>query len=420
MASMHGTGHAAEWERGGWLSVEQPRLGTIGMVVLLSAANAICPFAIDMYTPAVPSMPAYFATSQGMVNLTLLGFYLFFSVGMLVFGPICDRTGRKPILVGGMGVFTAGSILCALSGSIEALIVSRVVQALGAGAVCAVSTAIIKDCFVPERRTQLLAVLQVLMVLGPVLAPLVGGFLLRFFSWHANFAALAIVGAVCTVMTLLFSESLPEDGRVSGKLSVSFRRMGKVAGNPSFMSLLVFMSLFSVPYMAYVAVASYVYVNDFHTTEQVYSYFFAATAAVSACGPFVYWFAGRHMSDRTFTHVVMVAGLAMAAVLLLRAESSIWVFFACFAVFVMLEAALRPYITNALLSLQDRDAGSASSLINFISNILGVLGMGLITLFAADYVQGLGVIMVASMGAAALLWAWICHSDRLDIPTLGK
>lgn len=420
MASTLDTGHTAERERSNWLSVEQPRLGMIGMVVLLSAANAICPFAIDMYTPAVPSMPAYFSTSQEMVNLTLLGFYLFFSMGMLVFGPICDRTGRKPILVGGMAVFTAGSLLCAVSGSIEALIVFRLVQAIGAGAVCAVSTAIIKDCFVPERRTQLLAVLQVLMVLGPVLAPLAGGFLLRFFLWRANFAALALVGVVCTVMTLLFAESLPVDERVRGKLSVSFRRMEKVAANPSFMSLLVFMSLFSIPFMAYVAAASYVYVNGFHTTEQVYSYFFAATAAVSACGPFVYWFAGRHMTDRAFIHMVVVVGLIVAAALLLCAEASIWVFFTCFALFVMLEASIRPSITNVLLSLQDKDAGSASSLINFVSNILGVVGMGLIALFAADYVWGLGLIMVVSMGAAALLWAWICCSDRPDIPTLGK
>ena len=217
-----------------WLSTSQPRLGTIGMIVLLCATNAISPFALDMYTPAVPSMPARFSTTAAMVNLTLIGFYLFFAIGMLVFGPVCDRTGRKPVLVGGTAAFAAGSALCAIAWSIEALIAFRVVQAAGAGAVCAVSTAIIKDCFKPEKRTQLLSILQVLMVMGPVIAPLLGGLILQFASWHMTFAVLAVIGALCLLLACLFKESLPAEERVSGGLADSLTRMARVGKNRSF------------------------------------------------------------------------------------------------------------------------------------------------------------------------------------------
>ncbi|MBL6464374.1 MFS transporter [Senegalimassilia anaerobia] len=108
-----------------------------------------------MYTPAVPELPAQFNAAASVVNLTISGFYLFFPIGMLLFGPVCDRVGRKPVLVGGLVAFSAGSVACAAIWSIEALILFRLIEATGAGAVCAVSTAIIKDRFKPERRTAL-------------------------------------------------------------------------------------------------------------------------------------------------------------------------------------------------------------------------------------------------------------------------
>ena len=123
--------------------------------MLLAVANIICPLSLDMYTPAVPELPARFNAAASVVNLTISGFYLFFPIGMLLFGPVCDRVGRKPVLVGGLVAFSAGSVACAAIWGIEALILFRLIEAMGAGAVCAVSTAIIKDCFKPERRTAL-------------------------------------------------------------------------------------------------------------------------------------------------------------------------------------------------------------------------------------------------------------------------
>ena len=125
----------------------EPRLGTAGLVALLVVANAIVPFSLDIYTPSVPQMPAYFDTTVGLVNLTIVGFFLLFAVGLLVCGTMSDRLGRRPVLLGGVAVYAAGSAVCVLSPSIYWLIGARVVQAVGAGAVNAVSTALVKDCF---------------------------------------------------------------------------------------------------------------------------------------------------------------------------------------------------------------------------------------------------------------------------------
>lgn len=404
----------------GWLQAPQPHLGTFGLVVLLTVANIICPLSLDMYTPAVPFMPEQFNTTAAVVNLTISGFYLFFSLGMLLFGPICDRVGRKPVLVGGLIAFALGSVLCALSESIEALIVFRLIEATGAGAVCAVSTAIVKDCFKAERRTALLSILQVVMVVGPVVAPLLGGFILTFSTWHTTFIVLAAIGVICTLLSLLYKESLPSQDRVTGGLGNTFVRMGAVAKNRGFAVFLLVASLFSVPFMAYVSVASYVYTGHFGTTTLEYTYFFAATAAVSVLGPLLFLFLNRFgVTARKFTHGVLVVALLSSVALLTTGQESIGLFFVCLALFALLEASIRPYTTTILLAQNSRDAGSASALINFSVNIFGVIGMGLVSFWSVEeYVLGLAIIMLVSMVVAALLWIYLLSSKKTQIKEL--
>ena len=179
-----------------WLAKPQRRLGQFGLSLFIIISNTIVPFSIDMYTPAVPSLPGYFSTSEQMVNFTLMGFFLVLTVSSLVIGPLSDQFGRKPVLVGSIATYTVGSVLCALAPDILVLIGSRLLQAVGAGGLMAVSMALVKDCYVEERREQMIAIVQVLAVVGPVIAPLIGGLLLSFWSWRACFVALSVFGIV--------------------------------------------------------------------------------------------------------------------------------------------------------------------------------------------------------------------------------
>ena len=134
-----------------WLIKPKPRLGQLELIVFVITANTIIPFSIDMYTPAVPSLPNYFNTSVQMVNFTLMGFFLFMTIASLVFGPVSDRFGRKPVLVGSLMTYTAGGVICAAAVNIGMLIAARSVQALGAGALIAVSMALVKYGAAPYR-----------------------------------------------------------------------------------------------------------------------------------------------------------------------------------------------------------------------------------------------------------------------------
>lgn len=387
-----------------WLISPQPRLGAHGLTALLILANVLIPFSLDIYTPSVPEMPAHFNTTEAMVNLTILGFFLFFAIGLLIFGPLSDKLGRKPVLVGGIIAYIAGSIACALSATIEMLILARAIQALGAGAVNAVTTALIKDCFVAKRRAALLSIIQVLAVIGPVLAPLLGGIIIQFASWRFIFWTLAALGALCLLGIVLFRESLPVEERVTTGVFRSLTGLGRIMKQRKFMLVLITASLFSAPFMAYVAVGSYIYVDFFGQTQQVYTYFFAATAAFSALGPILYLRFAKTISFYRFTYYLLGIGVLCGLLLFWIGDSSVWIFALLMVIFATMEATVRPYTTDLLLTLAQKDTGSASSMINFMNTGLGVAGMALIMLPFPDYVIGIGVILFVCMIAGLPLW----------------
>ena len=157
------------------------------IIVLIAFMNMIVPLSLDMYLPAVPHMTAAFNTTESTVNLTLVGFFFFMAIGTLIFGPLSDKYGRRGLLVAGTLVYTIFSAACALATSIWLLIIARVLQALGAGCMVAISTAMIKDCFDRRTRNTILAVVQAMAVIAPMLAPIVGAFIVTHAGWRATF-----------------------------------------------------------------------------------------------------------------------------------------------------------------------------------------------------------------------------------------
>lgn len=323
---------------------KQSFFGDRGILAMLALLSAFPPLSIDLYLPALPRVMEEMQTNQGLVNLSLSLFLIFFAAGILVWGPVSEKYGRKPVLLTGLGLYLLGSVGCALSLNVTHLILARVVQAFGGGAAEAVATAMVKDMYTGRKRESVLAVVMAMVVVAPVVAPVMGAWLMTFMSWKAIFRSLAGMGAIALCLSLRLDETLEQ--RYAGSLLQSLGRLGIVLKNPGFSIPLGIFSLVPLPLMAFIGASSFIYIEGFGMTENLYSFYFA-TIAINM---------------------------------------------------------MRPPTASLLLSQQDRDTGSAASLINFTAMFMGSLGIFLISLVPKHLIPGLGLMQIVVGGVCGSLW----------------
>jgi MFS transporter, DHA1 family, multidrug resistance protein len=163
--------------------------------VLLTALVAIGSFSVSIYTPSMPALVDDFHTRPAMVKLTLSLFLVGFAVAQLVYGPLSDRLGRRPVLVAGLTIYVIGSIACVAAPSIEAMIAARFLQAVGACAGPVLGRAVVRDVHGREGTARVLAWIAAATTLSPAIGPTLGGSLHVWFGWRANFVLLALFGA---------------------------------------------------------------------------------------------------------------------------------------------------------------------------------------------------------------------------------
>lgn len=375
------------------MKTPQPRLGRGGMIALITMCNVIAPLSTDMYMPALPDMAEFFHTNDATMNFTLVGFFLLFAVGMLVFGPVSDRFGRRPVLLFGIVFYILSSVACGLAFNVYFLIAVRMLQALGAGCMVAVSTALVKDQFTGQTQGSVLAISQAFGVLGPVIAPLLGAQVYRFFSWRADFYAQALITVASLILALLMKETLPAGGRLDTGVLRTFGRLGKVLENRTFRMFLLCIILIQIPMLAYISASSYIYENQFGLSSTGYSLYFAATSLAAAIGPMLY-IRVRRYNPFNITLGIFASSLTFGILIFCFGHLSPAAFAICFAPIMMTSAISRPFATTILLNLQRQDAGSASSLANFSFTLSGAVGMLLITSIWSDYILGLAMLAI--------------------------
>ncbi len=396
--------------------ISQVYLGNKGLIAFIALMNMFIPLSTDLYLPALPQMNSYFGSSSAITNLTLSAFFIFYAVGMLFWGPLSDKYGRKPVLIMGSIVYMMCSIACALSSNIYFLILARSLQGIGAGGITSVSIAIIKDSYSGKRRESVLAVCQTVSGLAPMLAPVVGSLILRFTNWRGTFWTLAVTSIISLVLSILYQETLKEEERYKGTLTGSIGRLLIVAKNRGFIIPAVIFSLGAIPFMGYIATSAYIYEDYFGLSAQSYSYFFAVNALLTLFGPFIYVRFLSAMDKKVFT--LLFFGISTLSGVLVMTTGTVApiLFLLSFVLMSLSVAIMRPFSTNVLLEQQKSDTGSASSLINTLFTVLGTIGMTIASVSWGNIVVGLGVLITIFSALALVSWILFLKSN---IPCVG-
>ncbi len=260
--------------------VEPSRRERLRLVLVLGALIALGPLTIDMYLPALPRITDDLLTTPAAVQLTLTGTLLGLALGQLVIGPVSDAIGRRRPLLWGIGLHVLASVLCVVAPNIATLGVLRVVQGVGAAAAAVVAMAVVRDLFSGDTLAQLFSRLMLVMGAAPVLAPTLGGELLRWTNWRGVFVALAVMGlALVALAAFGLKETLPPERRRSGGVAGTVRTYGSLFRDRTYVGLVLVTGFTMAALFAYVSGSSFVLQGQFGLDEQEFGLAFGAGAA---------------------------------------------------------------------------------------------------------------------------------------------
>ena len=393
--------------------MQQKYLKNAGLITLISILSMIPPLSTDLYMPALPDMTVYFNTTSTLMSFTMTIFFIFMAIGILILGPMSDKYGRKPVLIASISISMIFSAACAFAPNITLLIVARAASAFGAGGMVAISTALIKDSYEGKAMSKVLSVTQAFMLIAPMLAPVLGAIILKVADWKMTFIVLAIITGVSLAGAFLLQETLPAKERTQSTTIQTILGLRKVAKNPNFSSLLLVGAFISAPFMAYLALASYIYIDGFGVSETTFSMYFASNAAASILGPVMYMRFGAGSVKKVINVGIIVAIISAILILTVGNVSPI-IFLLSYVLYSIMTSYFRPLISDLLLSATKTDVGAASSVMNFGFTVIGSIGMVVGSLQWSSYTGGLGITMLIFIALTTIVWFYLLKARSIQ------
>ena len=385
--------------------------------LLLTGLVAFQAISTDLYLASLPTMQRVFATDEASVQLTLSVFLLGSAVMQLAYGPISDRFGRRPVLRFAIALYVAASLACALAPTIEALIVFRLLQAIGSCAGVTLGRAVARDLYAPTVAARVLAYMASAMAIAPILGPMLGSWMTVAFGWQANFLFLAGFGALCLVglYTTLDETNLARDPTATapGRIAANYARL---LGDRVFLGYALAVTLAYSGIFCFISGSSFTLIDVLHLPTEQFGFCFGAAAAGYSAGALM---AGRLIQRFGIERMVTTGTLISAGFGLLGAALA-WAGIASIA------AVLAPFILVMIgigftlpagiagaIGPYPRMTGAASAMVGFLQlAISAAVGVGVAHILDGTTRPMMTAVAVVSVAGLAAFWLLVSRVPK--------
>ncbi len=396
------------------------RPGSSLFLFVLVALTALGPMSMQIFLPALPAIRNEFAVSGAAAQATLSVSMLAIALSTLVYGPLSDRLGRRPVVVFGLAVFLAGSAMCAAAPDIYVLIGGRALQGMGGASGIVLTRAIVRDVYNRERSAAVIAYLTTAMAVAPMTAPAIGGVLTEFVGWRANFVFIGSIGLAIGVLVLARLTETHTEREAKLGFTEMVRGFGRLLARPLFCGY-AFNAAFSLSvFFAFIAGAPYVMVDILNRPASEYGFYFILTAIGFMSGSFV---AGR-ISERVGIDRMILLGSAISFVIVVITAgllaAGLWYPITLFGTAALGASAIGLSMPNAqagAISVDPKAAGAASGLSGFIQMAVGAgVAQAVGTIHNGTPYPMIGVMLVSATLALAAIALPLWRHRRTGTP----
>ncbi|MEV0371547.1 multidrug effflux MFS transporter [Streptomyces sp. NPDC050636] len=386
-----------------------PRRTSLLVTLVLGGLTAVPPLSMDMYLPALPQVTAVLHSPAATVQLTLTTCLAGMAVGQMIVGPMSDKWGRRRPLLAGMVVYILATALCAVATSAELLIAFRLLQGLAGAAGIVIARAVVRDLYDGVAMARFFSTLMLISGVAPVVAPLIGGQILRLTDWRGVFVVLTVVGVLLTLLVWRkLHETLPPERRQSGGLGQTLRTMRDLLADRAFAGYLVAGSFAFAALFAYISASPFVIQEIYGASPQTFSLLFGVNSVGLVL---VGQLNGKVLVGRVRMDTVLGIGLALITVaatgLLLMASGvfgTVGLVPMAAGLFVLMApmGLVLPSANALALMRTPHAAGSASALLGTSTFLLGSVASPLVGIAGERTAVPMAVVQL-SCGVLALL-----------------
>lgn len=385
---------------------------------VLAGLSATGPIGVDMYLPGLPEMARDLGIGEGAMQLSLMVYFLGLMLGQLLYGPLSDKYGRKPLIYTGLTVFVVGSIGCALSTRFEEHLWMRFLQGMGGSIGLVIAFAIVRDAFRAAEMGKMISIILAVLGLSPVIAPMMGSALLTAFSWPGIFWALAVYGVVvAAAVALVLEETRDAQLRATSALRQVLHNYVRIFLDKRFLPFALALCTAQAGFFAYIAGSASVLISEYGLTPTQFSLLFGLNALglvfAALINPWIHHRFGALRSFRLL-NISYFTVLALLTAYLVSGHRDLVILSLGLFVTIALLGSIMPTGSQLALIQQGEYAGTASALMGSLQFGAGALVTAVSGALA--YLGGVGLVLVMLVCAAtAALLCITCLPRRIEL-----